>query len=88
MRQGLSVLLIMWGFEVSKYGTVSILGERGKVNIVFEYRLEYRLDSLADVNEVIDMLVKAKNLAFPSGGEEHRRKMEALREVVASGNTK
>lgn len=30
------------------------------------------------MNEIIDMLVKAKNEAFPSGAEEHRRPMEVL----------
>ena len=36
------------------------------------------LDSKLDVNEVINELVKAKNLAFPSGQEVYRKQMEAL----------
>ena len=59
--------------------TIIINGEYGVIGI----NILHDLNSLADVNEVIDKLVKAKNQAFPSGVEEHRRQMEELAEEIA-----
>ena len=56
------------------YHTLIIDGEKRAIQII----VPCYLSSLADVNEVIGKLVKAKNTAFPSGGEEHRKQMEAL----------
>lgn len=45
---------------------------------IIRIHLSCKLCSIAEANELIDMLVRAKNLAFPSGAEEHKRNMEAL----------
>lgn len=63
----------------SWYGIKKIWGGDGRVKVTVQCRLE----SLADVNELIDKVVKAKNEAFPSGAKEHKKAMEVL-----NGNTK
>lgn len=54
--------------------TKQIWGQSGMVVV----NVRCGLDSQFEVNELINELVKAKNLAFPSGGAEHKAKMEAL----------
>jgi len=61
---------------MSWYGIKKIWGGDGKVKIV----VQCRLDSLADANELIDKIVKAKNQAFPSGYQVNKKQMERLRE--------
>ena len=46
-------------------------------------RIEGVLGDLKAANTLIDMLVKAKNEAFPSGAEEHRKRMEVTNETQA-----
>ena len=58
----------------SWYGVKKIWGGDGRVKVTVQCRLE----SLADVNELIDRMVQAKNEAFPSGAEEHKKAMEVL----------
>jgi DNA-binding protein YbaB len=58
----------------SWYGIKRVWGGDGRVKITVQCRLE----SLGDVNELIDMIVKAKNEAFPSGATEHKKAMEVL----------
>jgi len=63
---------------MSWYESVVVDSEEGEVHVY----VKCQLTSLADVNEIIDMLVMAKNEAFPSGAEEHKRKMEAEKDEL------
>ena len=54
--------------------TLIIEGSKGVIGI----SVPCYLNSLADVNELINELVKAKNQAFPSGYEDNKRQMEKL----------
>jgi hypothetical protein len=65
---------------ISSEGIKNSFAIYGADGIVDVY-VSCHLDSLANVNELIDKLVKAKNEAFPSGGEEHKRRMEELVEA-------
>ena len=47
-----------------------------------------RLDSLADMNELINDLVVMKNRAFPSQAEEHKKAMEVLNVKSKRSRTK
>ena len=62
------------GLLMSWYETKQIWSSDGRVVI----NLHCGLDSQIELNEIMNELVKAKNLAFPSGAEVFRREMEAL----------
>ena len=60
--------------NVITYLTLIIDGEKRAIQII----VPCYLSSLADVNELINELVKAKNTVFPSGVEEHKSQMEKI----------
>ena len=46
--------------------------------VMGKHELRMALRTPVEVNSLINDLVKAKNLAFESGGAEHKRRMEKL----------
>ena len=60
--------------NVITYLTLIIDGE----NAVIGISVPCFMSSLADVNQLINDLVKAKNTVFPSGGADHKSQMEKI----------